>query len=134
MALSNKPVLLKLRVTGSAETLLFRVSDFAGFYSEFYSFNPLNCALNRFLFAFNSYVHVYVYIYAKYTRTYAKAEVLDFFLLQQSQKLNNGMDSLFTEVLLELELSEQIYFFNHRTISQITGDEYKCENTTLLPY
>ena len=94
MALSIKLVLLKLRVTGSAETLLLRVSDSVVSYSEFYSFNPLNCALNRSLFPFNSYE--YVYMYAMHTHTYAKAEVLDFFLLHQSQKLNNGMDNLFT--------------------------------------
>ena len=41
------------------------------------------------------------------------------------------MDNLFTEVLNWG--SEQIYFFNHRTISQITA-EYKYENTTLMPY
>lgn len=51
------PVLFKLKATGSAETLLFRVSDFAGFCSEFYSFNPLHCALNRFPFPFNGYVY-----------------------------------------------------------------------------
>lgn len=67
-----------------------------------------------------------------YTHTYAKGEVLDFFALQQSHKLNNSIDNLFTEDLNWGAL--KIYFFNHRIISQITGDKYKYENATLLPY